>query len=285
MHIFPAKRNPLSIPTMSRSIRSTPGSLGALLMAFALSASDCGPLPAQASLAGVAQPPADSAVPRAAAPGPPAAPEAQPVWEEARRASGRRILVSLAERRLWLMDGDSVRFSAPVAVGKSVVLEFEDQAWNFATPRGRRRVIGKQKHPVWVPPDWHYVELALAQGWKLEAVHRGHPLPLSDGSEVTVRGNRLGRLLPDGSFVAVPPGEEAVFEGTLFMPPTDTENRRIPGELGRFKLDLGDAYYFHGTPYPESVGTATTHGCIRMLDDDLEYLFRTVEVGTPVFLY
>jgi lipoprotein-anchoring transpeptidase ErfK/SrfK len=215
----------------------------------------------------------------------PSEPEAQHGWEAARRATGRRILVSLGERRLWVMDGDSALFSASIAVGKSMVLEYEAQAWNFATPRGRRRVLSKQKNPIWIPPDWHYVELAVRQGWKLETVRRGRSIRLQDGSSVAVRGRRLGRLLADGSFVPVPDGEEAVFDGTLFVPPLDTDNRRIEGELGAYKLDLGDAYYFHGTRDPSSIGGATTHGCIRLLDDDLEYLYRTVKVGTPVFIY
>lgn len=39
---------------------------------------------------------------------------------------------------------------------------------------------------------------------------------------------------------------------------------------------------FHGTPNPESVGTAASHGCIRMYNKDIEELFRQVSVGTPV---
>jgi len=266
---------------MVRPIRSSLASRWVLVVLAALPALEGRPLRAQAAPPPL---PAAEALP-VAGPSAPADPEALPVWNEAQRATGRRILVSLAERRLWLMEGSTTLHSARVAVGKPVILEYEDQTWNFATPRGRREVLGKQANPVWVPPDWHYVELAMAQGWKLEVVRRDRPVPLGDGSSVVVRGRRIGRLTPEGSFVPVPPGEEAVFDGTLFVPPLDTENRRIPGELGRFKLDLGDAYYLHGTPYPESVGSATTHGCIRLLDEDLEYLYRTVAVGTPVFLY
>lgn len=39
---------------------------------------------------------------------------------------------------------------------------------------------------------------------------------------------------------------------------------------------------FHGTPNPESVGTAASHGCIRMYNKDVEELFQQVQVGTPV---
>jgi lipoprotein-anchoring transpeptidase ErfK/SrfK len=39
---------------------------------------------------------------------------------------------------------------------------------------------------------------------------------------------------------------------------------------------------FHGTPNPESVGRAASHGCVRMYDRDVEELFQTVSLGTPV---
>jgi lipoprotein-anchoring transpeptidase ErfK/SrfK len=39
---------------------------------------------------------------------------------------------------------------------------------------------------------------------------------------------------------------------------------------------------FHGTPNPESVGKAASHGCIRMLNSDVEDLFQRVSLGTPV---
>lgn len=39
---------------------------------------------------------------------------------------------------------------------------------------------------------------------------------------------------------------------------------------------------FHGTSDPSSVGTAASHGCIRMHNEDVEELFAQVELGTPV---
>lgn len=38
----------------------------------------------------------------------------------------------------------------------------------------------------------------------------------------------------------------------------------------------------HGTPNPESVGRAVSHGCVRMYNEDIEELFSLVSVGTPV---
>lgn len=39
----------------------------------------------------------------------------------------------------------------------------------------------------------------------------------------------------------------------------------------------------HGTPAPWTVGTAASHGCIRMYMRDVEWLFERVNVGSPVF--
>ena len=39
---------------------------------------------------------------------------------------------------------------------------------------------------------------------------------------------------------------------------------------------------FHGTPQRHSVGQASSHGCIRMHDRDVQELFSLVEIGTLV---
>lgn len=39
---------------------------------------------------------------------------------------------------------------------------------------------------------------------------------------------------------------------------------------------------FHGTPNRASIGSAASHGCVRMYDEDIEELFEWVAVGTPV---
>lgn len=41
---------------------------------------------------------------------------------------------------------------------------------------------------------------------------------------------------------------------------------------------------FHGTPNPNSIGQAASHGCIRMYNNDIRELFSQVSLGTPVFV-
>ena len=40
----------------------------------------------------------------------------------------------------------------------------------------------------------------------------------------------------------------------------------------------------HGTPESGSIGYSLSHGCIRMLIPQAEWLFNQVNVGTPVFI-
>jgi hypothetical protein len=225
---------------------------------------------------------ADAAAPFAALPDEPVRLR---VAEQARRAAGKRLVISLDERRLWWMAGDSVLHSAPIAVGKGTRLEHGGRVWDFTTPYGARSVRGKQADPVWVPPDWHYVELARDSAFSLVQLQRGRPARLADGSTLEVRGERIVHVRAGGAVEEIPSDEEVIFGRTLYVPPLGTANRRIAGELGKYKLELGDGYMLHGTPHQESIGRAATHGCIRLRDPDVEYLYRNVPPGARVFIF
>ena len=41
-------------------------------------------------------------------------------------------------------------------------------------------------------------------------------------------------------------------------------------------------YGIHGTWQPETVGAYVSKGCIRLLNDDVEELYKIVMIGTPV---
>jgi L,D-transpeptidase YbiS len=43
--------------------------------------------------------------------------------------------------------------------------------------------------------------------------------------------------------------------------------------------------YIHGTAAEASIGTACSHGCIRMTNADVIDLFERVRVGTPVLIH
>src|SRR5688572_3945086 len=82
------------------------------------------------------------------------------VWTEAMDQKGTRIVISTAERSLWLMRDTAVLFKAPVAIGRSKPLIYKGKQYDFNTPLGKRKVLSKGTAPLWVPPDWHYFEIA-----------------------------------------------------------------------------------------------------------------------------
>lgn len=194
------------------------------------------------------------------------------------------VVVSVAERMLWLVqDGDTL-LATPVAVGSGDTLRHGARRWTFRTPRGERRVLRKEADPVWVPPLWHFVERARDTGRPLVELRADRPHRFPDGSRVEVRSNVVGHRLANGAWIPWEPGQEVVINGILFVPPLGTVNRRVRGELGAYKLDLGDGYLLHGTPHQDSIGSAVTHGCIRVPDEALRTLYERVPVGARVII-
>ena len=200
------------------------------------------------------------------------------------------LVVSVAERRLWHKQGDSVLFGTQVATGsgKTLVKEGGSGAhWKFETPRGRLVVISKDSMPAWVPPDWHFVEQARKRGLGLVRLNRGQELRAADGSVVTVQGSDVVRRYGDGRVVPyqATDGREIVVGGNLLVPPFGTNQRRYAEVLGTRRLNLGDGYALHGTNRPETIGQAVSHGCVRLRNEDIEWLYQHVPVGTPVYIY
>lgn len=199
------------------------------------------------------------------------------------------IVVSIEERQLWYRRGDSVLFAAPVATGSGRILERSgnDEHWRFETPRGRLTVIAKDTNPLWVPPDWHYVELAQNRGLGVVRLNRGDELPAGDGAVLRVSGSNVVRRNADGteSPIKASDGREIVVGGNVVIPPFGTNQRKYPAVLGTHRLSLGDGYAIHGTNRPETIGRSVSHGCIRLRNEDIRELYGMVPVGTPVFIY
>jgi len=202
---------------------------------------------------------------------------------------GPYIVVSIAERRVWYKQGDSVLFTAPVATGsgKTLVIKGNTKVLHFDTPRGRLVVQRLDSAPAWVPPDWHYQEQSNRRGLGLTQLERGAPIKLKDGGELTVINNDVVRKSKDGTIrtLTAEEGKEIVADGKIVIPPYGTNQRKYPGVLGDFRLYLGDGYGLHGTNEPNSIGRAVSHGCVRMRNEDIRVLYERVALGTPVFIY
>lgn len=97
-----------------------------------------------------------------------------------------------------------------------------------------------------------------------------------------------------------PIGETTIVQkraNPVWIPPDDiraeAENngRELPdvipagpnNPLGLFAMNLGwSGYRMHGTNEPASIGLRASHGCIRLLPEDIDSLFHQVDVGTKV---
>lgn len=146
------------------------------------------------------------------------------------------IVIDRGNNRLWVRTREGVSLEAVVSTGSGAILKerggngHEGRSWTFDTPTGRFRVLSERHNPVWVKPDWAFLE----------------------------EGQR---------------------------PPVTLADRRDPGALGAWALDLGGGYMIHGTLYERLLGRSTTHGCIRVGSEDLEEVVRLAGPGTSVFIF
>ena len=212
---------------------------------------------------------------------------AEPATAVAADPTGKRVVVSIDKRWLWLVEGRDTLMSVPVAVGMNSGFEYAGRKYYFETPRGKRRVRAKAENPVWTVPEWHYYERAKRLGLEVVKLEMDSRIELEDGSELRIEGDQVGRVNQFGNFWPITPGNEIVFDGKVFIPPMETAQRKVPDALGPYKLDMGDGYLIHGTHIhnEDSVGEAVSHGCVRMRNEDLEQLYRIVNTGTTVHIY
>jgi lipoprotein-anchoring transpeptidase ErfK/SrfK len=204
----------------------------------------------------------------------------------AERAKGYRIVVDLEDHRLYVIDGTDTLRNAPVATASGNVLRFGGKTWRFETPRGVRTVLSKEANPVWTPPEWAYAQVAKDYGLKMRHLARGERVRVRSGTILTTKGDEVGVIQPgETEFVPLVLDEYIVFDNTLFIPPVGTKHRTVAGELGKYRLKLGDGYQIHGTPHLATIGTSVTHGCMRLADEDIEWVYNNVPVGTKVYIY
>ncbi len=135
-------------------------------------------------------------------------------------------------RVIVFQDGKPLR-EAVCSTGSGTILKDPEKGreWVFDTPRGERKVQRKVKNPIWVKPDWAFIE----EGFQ--------------------------------------------------PPPKDSPDRYDDFSLGDYGLYLGDGYIMHGTLFQTLLGQRVTHGCIRLGDADLEWIYKTVPLGARVYLF
>jgi L,D-transpeptidase YbiS len=77
----------------------------------------------------------------------------------------------------------------------------------------------------------------------------------------------------------------AFVEEGLPIPSMNHSSRYEYGVLGDYALSLGDGYMLHGTLYKRFIGLPVTHGCVRLGDEDLEIIYKSLAVGSKVIIY
>jgi len=77
------------------------------------------------------------------------------------------IVVNPNGNRLSLRRGQKVVLEAAISTGKNDTLTYRSRKWVFQTPRGIMSVIRKTKDPVWLKPDWAFLE----KGESIPPVH------------------------------------------------------------------------------------------------------------------
>ncbi len=72
------------------------------------------------------------------------------------------IVINTTDNRFSLRqpNGDTIR-TGPCSTGKDNILIKGDKKWVFKTPKGLFTILNKRTSPVWVKPNWAFVEEGL----------------------------------------------------------------------------------------------------------------------------
>lgn len=142
------------------------------------------------------------------------------------------LLVDTSRHRLFVKEGDRILHEALASTGSGNTLadpRNPERTWTFETPKGTFSIQSKLEKPVWIRPDWAFIE-------------QGDPVP------------------------------------------EKMADRLQPGVLGKYALGFGNGYFIHGALYSNLLGQDVTHGCIQLHADDLQLVFETVQLGTPIII-
>jgi len=77
----------------------------------------------------------------------------------------------------------------------------------------------------------------------------------------------------------------AFIEEGYIPPPRDSQERFDDVSLGDYGLYMPEGYIIHGTLFKTLLGRRVTHGCVRLGDEDLEFVFKNAPIGSHVYLY
>lgn len=155
-----------------------------------------------------------------------------------------RIIVSIGEQRLRLLDGDAVLMDVPVSTARNGSGE---RMGSECTPRGR-----------------HVVRAKIGDGMPAGTVFVGR---------------RASGEIFQPSMRARHPDRDWILTRVLWLSGSEPGRNRL-GDVDTMRRFI----YIHGCPDDVALGAPGSHGCIRMGNADVVALFDRVPVGTPVVL-
>jgi hypothetical protein len=72
------------------------------------------------------------------------------------------IVINTTANKFYLFRNQKLMRQGTCSTGSYILLESgEEQKWIFKTPKGQFRIQGKTTSPVWIKPDWAFVEEGL----------------------------------------------------------------------------------------------------------------------------
>ncbi len=178
-----------------------------------------------------------------------------------------------------VMDGDSL-----VAIRKRYLANYPERSIctgliQAANQIPKNAVIHKGQ-TLRIPTDAVRVLVDLAARWCVYLL----------GNEVVgswpVGVGRAGEETPPGEYtigdkIENPPWARI---GQPIIPFGDSRNPLGTRWMGWFRAGVKTSYGFHGTSEPESIGLASSDGCIRLLKDDVERLFGILPKDAQVIV-
>lgn len=91
---------------------------------------------------------------------------------------------------------------------------------------------------------------------------------------------------PEGKFTIVSKAINPAWGGAgIYKPvPGGAPNNPLGKRWMGLSIKGGGSYGIHGNAAPNSIGTYASLGCVRMFNEDVEYLYDLIQHGTPVWI-
>ena len=156
----------------------------------------------------------------------------------------QHITISVAKQLLELWQSGTCVLRAPIATAANGVGE---ENGSECTPRGQ-----------------HYIRAKIGEGCKVNTVFVGR----RPTGEIYNPDLRLQH-----------PRRDWILTRILWLCGTEPGRNRL-GDVDTMRRYI----YIHGAPDDDDMGTPSSHGCIKMRNNDVIELFNRVSAGTPVMI-